>query len=354
MLRPSWRRFVLAAFAQLAAFSLATNAPAQQRPVTLNLDNRTSGNVQVFWVTPNGREEPYGTLKPGDAQVQQTFLGHRWVFRGPGGEVLSRLTANRSQEVRFEPAAKLGAPAQPQPAAVTAGTQTNVIWKNQLAGAVEILWIDDAKETSYGILKAGAEMPITTTVGHTFVFRDPFSKKEVFRSSVFGSNQTITLGGQPMTGTDTVRSNPPGPGNASPQSSSFPLPNDFSATATLPAPVRTPPSTPSVVGRQASGPVGADAAASRVAAQVTYWMGIPSPGDPNTYVFSVPVPQDVATLQRPDNGEGRGSWSAIRSWLLGPDRVIGLWRPVLDVILCSLCDWWPRRHRDRAFRPAPA
>ena len=37
--------------------------------------------VLCYWLNYNGKEEDYGTLKPGEAAKQQTYVGHEWIYR---------------------------------------------------------------------------------------------------------------------------------------------------------------------------------------------------------------------------------------------------------------------------------
>jgi hypothetical protein len=63
-----------------------------QTPVELEVTNRTSFTVNVFWMDYKGREVYKGSMGRGQMWTQTTYIGHPWVFRigteeGSGGFV---------------------------------------------------------------------------------------------------------------------------------------------------------------------------------------------------------------------------------------------------------------------------
>ncbi len=46
---------------------------------TLTFDNRTQGDIQLIWVSPDGARTPYATVKPGTSYGQNTYGGHVWI-----------------------------------------------------------------------------------------------------------------------------------------------------------------------------------------------------------------------------------------------------------------------------------
>lgn len=57
-------------------------------PVHLEVTNLTSAPFDVFWVDYKGNEDYKGSAAPGSTWFQQTWIGHPWTFRAPGGKVL--------------------------------------------------------------------------------------------------------------------------------------------------------------------------------------------------------------------------------------------------------------------------
>jgi dipeptidyl aminopeptidase/acylaminoacyl peptidase len=61
----------------------------------LEIKNETSDSLQVVWVNSRGRERGYGSVKPGESFVQNTFIGHAWLLKSSSGK---RLGSFRSKE----------------------------------------------------------------------------------------------------------------------------------------------------------------------------------------------------------------------------------------------------------------
>lgn len=207
-----FRRATFAAVAFAATFAGNRDASAQE--VSINFNNRSGEEVHVFWSDPQGKETRYLVLKPNGAALQQTAVGHNWVFRRPNGTLLGGLTATRTTEHRFDPPARpVGNPGNPlpgqapaaevppngqprpapaSPATVPAGTPTNITWKNGSQDDVEVFWVPDAgAERSYGVIKPGAEFRLMAAVGYKFVLRDTATRGEVGRTTVTGLDQKI-------------------------------------------------------------------------------------------------------------------------------------------------------------------
>ena len=57
-------------------------------PVTLLFVNKSDRSVDRFWLDAGGRPKPYGTIPPGAATGQPTFVGHCWaLIDADGNEV---------------------------------------------------------------------------------------------------------------------------------------------------------------------------------------------------------------------------------------------------------------------------
>jgi dipeptidyl aminopeptidase/acylaminoacyl peptidase len=59
----------------------------------VRFENRTARPVALFWLDPEGRRRPYGTIAPGESRRQHTFEGHVWEAVGADGRVLRRVEA---------------------------------------------------------------------------------------------------------------------------------------------------------------------------------------------------------------------------------------------------------------------
>jgi dipeptidyl-peptidase-4 len=61
---------------------------------SLNFINRTSGEVELFWLSTEGRHQSYGKLAPGAQREQHTFAGHAWVATDAAGKTLASFEAS--------------------------------------------------------------------------------------------------------------------------------------------------------------------------------------------------------------------------------------------------------------------
>lgn len=63
------------------------------RETELTFLNRTTDNVEVFWLNNRGERRSYGKIAPGDRKTQHTFSGHVWEFISSDGRVLGTFQA---------------------------------------------------------------------------------------------------------------------------------------------------------------------------------------------------------------------------------------------------------------------
>ncbi len=67
---------------------------------TLILDNRTMAGVELYWLDPDGKKQPYGRIGAGERKAQHTFAGHVWLVETRDGErELGRYTATELTSV---------------------------------------------------------------------------------------------------------------------------------------------------------------------------------------------------------------------------------------------------------------
>ena len=50
--------------------------------------NRTAGDVELFWLDPEGKRQSYGRLRPGQEHEQHTYAGHVWLVVDDQGRPL--------------------------------------------------------------------------------------------------------------------------------------------------------------------------------------------------------------------------------------------------------------------------
>jgi dienelactone hydrolase len=55
--------------------------------------NLTAQDVQLFWISGGGERTAYGTVKPGETHLQNTYAGHAWLVVGANGEELALFVA---------------------------------------------------------------------------------------------------------------------------------------------------------------------------------------------------------------------------------------------------------------------
>jgi dipeptidyl-peptidase 4 len=82
---------------------------------TVTFVNRTAGEVELFWLDPDGKRQNYGRLRPGQEHEQHTFAGHVWLVVDAKNRPLGvKVATERASTVEIrEPAGrdKLPAPA---------------------------------------------------------------------------------------------------------------------------------------------------------------------------------------------------------------------------------------------------
>ena len=61
------------------------------------LVNRTTEDVELYWLDDQGTRRPYGRLRPGAERRQHTFAGHVWLGTDRNGSVLGAFTAQESE-----------------------------------------------------------------------------------------------------------------------------------------------------------------------------------------------------------------------------------------------------------------
>jgi hypothetical protein len=54
----------------------------------LRFANESGQEVRLFWIDPQGRRKPYGTLAAGESRSQHTFAGHVWLVQAADGATL--------------------------------------------------------------------------------------------------------------------------------------------------------------------------------------------------------------------------------------------------------------------------
>src|SRR5436190_913688 len=60
---------------------------------SLTFINRTSGEVEIFWLSTDGNRVSYGKLAPGAQREQHTFAGHAWVAVDASGKTMASFEA---------------------------------------------------------------------------------------------------------------------------------------------------------------------------------------------------------------------------------------------------------------------
>jgi len=55
----------------------------------LTLVNRLGADVNLFWIDPDGKRLPYGTIRAGERSTQHTYAGHVWLAASLRGDVLA-------------------------------------------------------------------------------------------------------------------------------------------------------------------------------------------------------------------------------------------------------------------------
>jgi len=101
-------------FALLVLYGLPAASYADQ--AQLVIINETGADISFFWVDPNGQEQPYGTVAPGQQAVQPTWPGHHWTVH-QGSHTWNYTVKDQpvQQELRIRTSADGPAPPPPPP-----------------------------------------------------------------------------------------------------------------------------------------------------------------------------------------------------------------------------------------------
>jgi len=66
----------------------AARSHTSDAPATIKFDNGTYETVKLYWLDFSGQRVPYGTLAPGRALKQETYLTHPWIVTAEDGRCL--------------------------------------------------------------------------------------------------------------------------------------------------------------------------------------------------------------------------------------------------------------------------
>ena len=69
----------------------AINHPSRNSDVETKIKflNRLKEPVDIFWIDPDGKRVPYGSLQPGESHENHTYAGHVWLVTSAGGNILA-------------------------------------------------------------------------------------------------------------------------------------------------------------------------------------------------------------------------------------------------------------------------
>ena len=124
---------------------------------SVTFTNNSSQTVEYFYDN-NGSLISYGTIGAGSTKSQQTYGGHRWVFRAGGQEVGSYVTncSNPSYSIGNSGGG---------------GGSCSVTFTNNSSQTVEYFYDNNGSLISYGTIGAGSTISQQTYGGHRWVFR---------------------------------------------------------------------------------------------------------------------------------------------------------------------------------------
>ncbi|MCX8155100.1 MAG: prolyl oligopeptidase family serine peptidase [Verrucomicrobiae bacterium] len=95
--------------------------------------NRTRQEVRLFWINPEGRPQPYGSLAPGAERDQHTFAGHVWQVTDADGNTLAVFEATEDGGDALvennRPAAPASAPEPARPVRPREGLSPDGQWQ---------------------------------------------------------------------------------------------------------------------------------------------------------------------------------------------------------------------------------
>lgn len=87
----------LAAQFKPSSWQTAKSDAAQDRP-QLTIANESRQTFQIFWLPEEGKPQPAGSVKPGEANVISTTLGHRFAIEGTSNEFRKVIMVTRNQQ----------------------------------------------------------------------------------------------------------------------------------------------------------------------------------------------------------------------------------------------------------------
>src|SRR5207244_7706564 len=62
----------------------------------LTFVNKTSGEIEVFWLSTQGQRQSYGKIAVGERSTQHTFAGHVWEVASGDGRTLGTFQAEEA------------------------------------------------------------------------------------------------------------------------------------------------------------------------------------------------------------------------------------------------------------------
>lgn len=149
-------------------------------PATVDFVNESDTTVDLFWVDPDGTEQYYWTLAPGENLAQETFFGHAWLVRDPNGLIVIAyyVTGDNSQTVKIDDTL-VGLAQNYQFTEYTnliswhSEADVSLVFDNQTQDTFEVYWMDyDGAFFYFGVLEAGSSFEIGTYLTHPWVLFD--------------------------------------------------------------------------------------------------------------------------------------------------------------------------------------
>lgn len=82
---------------------------------SLTFVNRSKGEVELFWLDPDGQRRGYGRIGAGGTRVQHTYAGHVWLVAEPSGKSLGVFEAKEQSAIAEVKEGGAQEAAQPEP-----------------------------------------------------------------------------------------------------------------------------------------------------------------------------------------------------------------------------------------------
>jgi hypothetical protein len=79
----------------------AARSHTSDAPATIKFDNGTYETVTLYWLDFSGQRVRYGTLGPGSALKQETYLTHPWIVTAADGQCLGIFQAAGPRSVAY-------------------------------------------------------------------------------------------------------------------------------------------------------------------------------------------------------------------------------------------------------------